>query len=72
MNALIIILVAVGGLGVVVWLLVSVIRASRGSRSNDSSSSGSDSGAWLSHSHDSSDCGGSDSGGDSGGGGGGD
>ena len=48
MDSLIVIFVAVGALGILVWLIVAAMRASNRRNSGDSSTSGGDSG----HSHD--------------------
>jgi hypothetical protein len=67
MNPLVVIFVAAGVLGVLVWLIASAVRASSQRGPSDSSSSGGDSGSWFSHSSHSFDSSSSDSGGDSGG-----
>ncbi len=68
MNTLVVILVAGGALGILVWLIASAMSASH-TGSSDSSTHPTDLGNGTNHSHDSSDSGGSDGGGGDGGGG---
>ena len=63
MDSLIVIFVAVGALGILVWLLVSTMRDSH-TGSPDSSTNPTDLGDGTSHSHDSGDSGGGGDGGD--------
>ena len=53
MNPLVVIFVAVGALGILVWLIVAAMRASNRRKSGNSSTSGGDSGGGIGHSHDS-------------------
>ncbi|PAW83842.1 MAG: hypothetical protein B9S33_12960 [Pedosphaera sp. Tous-C6FEB] len=70
-SLLVVVLVAVGTLGLLIWLVAAAMRASnRGS--SDSSTHPTELGGSTNHSHESSDSGGSDSGGGDSGGGGGD
>lgn len=69
MNSLIVVFVAVGALGILVWLVVATMRDNN-TGSSDSSTHPTELGDGTNHSQDSSDSGGSDGGGGGDGGGG--